>query len=651
MFGISRRLSRLMIVLQVAAVMALAPSLAHADPLLTEFNQPAGYGAFEPIAGPDGDVWFLNGTAGVGSITPSGTFAKIDFGTPMTNSFVSIAAGANNSIWVGDYGLHAIWRVLPDAPAGQQTKEFTTGLPAGASPQLLTLGTDGNIWFVDAVNHQIGRITPEGTITMFPGTLNSFAELNAMTVGPEGNLWFTDQDEGDEPAVGYVTVLGHITEIQVKGMPDDITAGPDGNVWFTDSEGIDKVNPMTGIVTEYSTNLQPDAVPDAIIAGPDGNVWFDDQYSNDYEVGRVTPNGTITEYELGEGLPVDLTLGLDGNIWVAQGAGMNPTAAPEAVDRIIPAEVITPEDIHRFSMGLHPEGIQDGDYIITGPDGNLWFTDSFAPKGIGKVLLQIPPMATTGGASVITSSTATIAGTVDPLGSATTVTVQYGTSAALGSTSTAAVTLPASGTASSVSLALTGLPAGTTIYYRVIATSIGGSATGATDTFTTSPLAGFGPGPQITPKPRTVIASLGDQQLTLITPSASVCETTNTSYAVSLSTKTLKAGTKLKFVSASFYLDKGVKHSRRGRRKVKVHRKTITKTVTIVTYSANAVAKRLPADEKLSLKGLAIGTHTLTVKVAYHETKTETVREHGKTVKVKKIVTVNKTLTAKLNIC
>ncbi|MGA9876045.1 MAG: hypothetical protein WBQ21_09565 [Solirubrobacteraceae bacterium] len=57
--------------------------------------------------------------------------------------------------------------MLPDAPAGQQTKEFTTNLPAGASPQLLTLGPDGNIWFVDAVNHEIGRITPEGTITMF----------------------------------------------------------------------------------------------------------------------------------------------------------------------------------------------------------------------------------------------------------------------------------------------------------------------------------------------------------------------------------------------------------------------------------------------------------------------------------------------------
>jgi streptogramin lyase len=585
MFGLAHRLSRLMAVLPVAAVIALAPSVAHAAPSLTEFDQPAGYGAFEPVAGPDGDVWFLNGTSGVGSISPSGAFASIDFGTPMMSAFVAIAAGPSNSLWIGDYGLHAIWRVLPDAPAGQQVTEFTTNLLAGASPQLLTLGPDGNIWFFDAFNHQIGRITPGGTITMFPGTLNADAELNAMTVGPDGNLWFTDQDEGDAPAVGYVTMSGQIKEIPVNGMPDDITAGPDGNVWFTDSEGIGEVNPASDAVTYDTAGLQTGADPDAIIAGPDGNVWFDDQYSNDYEVGRVTPSGTITEYPLGDGLPVGLTAGIDGNIWVAQGAGLDPTTAPEAVDRIVPAATITPADIERLSMGLHPDGVQDGDEIITGPDGNLWFTDSFAPKGIGKVSLQIPPTATTGTASAITASTATIAATVDPLGSATAVTVQYGTSPALGSTS-AAVSLPASGTASSVGLALSGLPAGTTIYYRAVGTNIGGTGTGATDTFTTSSL-------RVSPvTAATVVSTFGDQRLTLSTPLASVCQATNTRYTVSLSAKTLKTGTKLKFVSASFYLDKGVKHVTKTRKRVA---KRKHKTVTVVTYSANATARRLPA--------------------------------------------------------
>ncbi len=303
MFGLGRRLSRLVVAAcTAAAVTASVASVAHADPLLTEFAQPTGYAAFDPVAGPDGDVWFLNGSAGVGAVSPSGGFATIDFGTPMVSTFGAIAAGGGNSIWVGDQGLHAIWRVLPDAPAGQQATEFTAGLPAGASPQLMTLAPDGNVWFFDVASRQIGRITPGGTITMFSG-LDNTSELNAMTVGPNASLWFTDRGDGK---VGYVTMSGQVTEVSVTGMPDDITAGPDGNVWFTrDFDGIGEVSPATNAVTYHTNGLQTGGDPDAIIAGPDGNVWFDDQYANSYAVGRITPDGTITEYPLGDGLPVD----------------------------------------------------------------------------------------------------------------------------------------------------------------------------------------------------------------------------------------------------------------------------------------------------------------------------------------------------------
>jgi hypothetical protein len=53
----------------------------------------------------------------------------------------------------------------------------------------------------------------------------------------------------------------------------------------------------------------------------------------------------------------------------------------------------------------------------------------------------------------------------------------------------------------------------------------------------------------------------------------------------------------------------------------------------------------------LSLRRLTHGTHTLTVKLAYHETRTETVERHHRRVKVKRIVTVTKSLKPKLTIC
>lgn len=49
-------------------------------------------------------------------------------------------------------------------------------------------GPDGNLWFTDADDHQIGRITPAtGIVTVFPGGSGL-----GITTGPDGNLWFTN---------------------------------------------------------------------------------------------------------------------------------------------------------------------------------------------------------------------------------------------------------------------------------------------------------------------------------------------------------------------------------------------------------------------------------------------------------------------------
>jgi virginiamycin B lyase len=66
----------------------------------------------------------------------------------------------------------------------------------------ITAGPDGNLWFINAVNNQIGRITPSGAITEFAiPTANSLPW--AITAGPDGNLWFT---EGEGNQIGRITI-------------------------------------------------------------------------------------------------------------------------------------------------------------------------------------------------------------------------------------------------------------------------------------------------------------------------------------------------------------------------------------------------------------------------------------------------------------
>ena len=95
-----------------------------------------------------------------------------------------------------------------------------------------------------------------------------------------------------------------------------------------------------------------------------------------------------------------------------------------------------------------------------------------------------PPVATTGGTSAITSSGASVGGTVDPNGKATTFRFEFGTSTAYGSEVTG--TAGSGSTPVSVVGALTGLSPSTTYHYRLVATNADGSAAGGDATFTTA---------------------------------------------------------------------------------------------------------------------------------------------------------------------
>lgn len=96
-----------------------------------------------------------------------------------------------------------------------------------------------------------------------------------------------------------------------------------------------------------------------------------------------------------------------------------------------------------------------------------------------------PPVVTTGSASAIGQGTATVAGTVDPEGAATTYVVEYGTTASYGLTST---TRDAGAGADPVPVAvpLTGLTSDTTYHYRTVATNAAGTARGADRTLRTA---------------------------------------------------------------------------------------------------------------------------------------------------------------------
>jgi hypothetical protein len=97
------------------------------------------------------------------------------------------------------------------------------------------------------------------------------------------------------------------------------------------------------------------------------------------------------------------------------------------------------------------------------------------------------PAATTGSASSISATGATLNGTINDNGADTTVTFEYGTTIGYGTQVSATQgTVTAGAGSKSVSLALTGLSPNTTYHYRVKGTNSAGTTNGSDISFTTS---------------------------------------------------------------------------------------------------------------------------------------------------------------------
>jgi hypothetical protein len=115
--------------------------------------------------------------------------------------------------------------------------------------------------------------------------------------------------------------------------------------------------------------------------------------------------------------------------------------------------------------------------VATSGDGTTRGTD-------GVFTTLSPPRAVTGSTTGIALSSATLNGTVDPNGQATTWYFEYGTSTSYGA-KTPAKSAGSGTAAASVSAGLSGLGAGRLYHYRLVATSGAGTSRGADRTFST----------------------------------------------------------------------------------------------------------------------------------------------------------------------
>jgi subtilase family serine protease len=143
-------------------------------------------------------------------------------------------------------------------------------------------------------------------------------------------------------------------------------------------------------------------------------------------------------------------------------------------------------------------GSCSGSYLCTAETGYDGPTGIGTPEGI-----PLAPTVTTGSSSGVGTTSAAVAGTVNPNGQSTTYHFDYGTSTSYGSQAPAAPDPSAgSGTTSqNESASLTGLTPGKIYHYRIEATNATGTTYGSDGTFTTTTAA-----PSVSGSPSSVSA-------------------------------------------------------------------------------------------------------------------------------------------------
>lgn len=176
-------------------------------------------------AGPDGNLWFTMWADDmIGRINLQGDISQFPVPKPATE-FVAITPGPDGNLWFTSENTQLLGRITPQGTI--------TEFPTSYGTLYIVSGPDGNLWISGYTS--IGRFSPnDGTLTEFrPRTLNCLP--GALTVGPDGNIWFV---EPRCDAYGKITPQGVITEYPFPLTNSYVTSlafGPDGQLWFTDA--------------------------------------------------------------------------------------------------------------------------------------------------------------------------------------------------------------------------------------------------------------------------------------------------------------------------------------------------------------------------------------------------------------------------------
>ena len=268
------------------------------DGVVTPFPLPNGGNPARIVAGPDGALWFTETTGNrIGRITVEGEVTELR--VPTNHSYPTGITRQGDALWFTEAKAGKVARIdLPPSDEQGHTSgssypkitEFDVG--KDSSPQEITAGPDGDVWFTLSGSNRIGRIV-DGRLklTRVP-TYGS--GLAGIAPAPDGSgVWFAETLADQVGLIASATpdvVAEH--PIRVEGVdrvgPTMLTAGPDGGMWITGTAA-NLILRMDADGSGFRSFEVPteNAKPFGITVGPGNDLWFTERGTG--KVGRIPP--------------------------------------------------------------------------------------------------------------------------------------------------------------------------------------------------------------------------------------------------------------------------------------------------------------------------------------------------------------------------
>jgi uncharacterized delta-60 repeat protein len=381
-----------------------------------------------------------------------------------------------------------------------------SALPGG-SANGVAVEPDGSIVAAGGVGtgFELARFSPTGGVEWAANTGggdNSFAR--GVAVQPNGKIVVVGQQR---PGPTHQVTNGVIERLNPDGSLDSSFAGG-AEIYYYPNTGYTS---LTAVAVQNNGQIVAAGVsaggPTAIFVRYNSNGSLDGSFGSGGAAGLPAGQNIATP---GAALgPYGIAIAGGGRI-ISAGAFGNTGTGVDAGEWAVTTTGATASDFAGSGTALGPDGAIEACAVAVAPDGGIVavgdavsaFPDTapctagstsagFVSRRIGygppppPASSSAAPSVSTGSATGVKATTATLTGAVNPNGLPTTYYFAYGKTTAYGS-NTAAGTLAAGGTSDSVSAALSKLAPSTTYHFALVAANADGTTVGPDVTFKTS---------------------------------------------------------------------------------------------------------------------------------------------------------------------